>query len=369
VLDRDGDGYVSRAEAIAGRASTEPSAGRGKPAARGGEDKTASAREAVALIDVHNHLHGQNRRRPGANDDYPGAIRVALASMEKHNIRALVIMPPPFPARHRGRYTSDELMAATKGHPGRFFVIGGGGVLNPLVQQAVQAGGTTEADKRTFRAKAEKLAKSGIVGFGELGIEHLCLGPNHHHQNAPADHPLWLILADVAAEYDLPIDFHMEAVPQAMPVPNRLAKYANPRTLTPNFTAFERLLAHNRKAKIIWSHVGWDNTGKRTVELNDRLMRDHSNLYMSFKISPKDSVEATRPIRDGKVKDEWLDLIRKYPDRFLVGADQFYLAEGAGQIGPRSLEPTMAFFAALPVDLQRKLGQDNPISLFKLKID
>jgi len=369
VLDRDGDGYVSRTEAIAGRADAGSSASPGKPAARAVRAKRSPSNEALALIDVHNHLHGQNPRRPGANDDYPGAIRVALASMEEHNIGALVIMPPPFPARHRRRYTSDELIAATREYPGRFFVVGGGGVLNPLVQRTVEAGRTTEADKRTFRAKAEMLAKSGIVGFGELSIEHLCLGPNHHHQNAPADHPLWLILADVAAEYDLPIDFHMEVVPQAMPVPHRLAKYTNPRMLTPNLSAFKRLLQHNGKAKIIWSHVGWDNTGQRAAELVNGLMSEHPNLYMSFKISPKDSVEGTRPIRDGKVKDEWLELIHKYPDRFLIGADQFYLAEGAGQVGPRSLQPTMAFFVALPVELQKKLGQDNPTRLLKLKTD
>ena len=57
-----------------------------------------------------------------------------------------------------------------------------------------------------------------------------------------------------------------------------------------------RLLAHNPKAKILWSHMGWDNTGHRTAALTARLLEKHPNLYMSFKISPKDSLAETRPI-------------------------------------------------------------------------
>ncbi len=30
----------------------------------------------------------------------------------------------------------------------------------------------------------------------------------------PPDHPLFLVLAEVAAKYGIPIDLHMEAVPE-----------------------------------------------------------------------------------------------------------------------------------------------------------
>jgi len=161
----------------------------------------------------------------------------------------------------------------------------------------------------------------------------------------------------------------MEAVPEQMPLPKGLRSPPNPRVLSPNIEVFERLLAHNSKAKILWSHVGWDNTGHRTAALTARLLQKHSNLYMSFKISPKDSLAETRPIDRGHgLKAEWLKVIREFPDRFIIGSDQFYLSpKMRGQIGPRSVEPTNRFFSLLPSDLARKIGYDNPKFIFKLK--
>lgn len=55
----------------------------------------------------------------------------------------------------------------------------------------------------------------------------------------------------------MPIDIHMEAVPDDMPLPLGLNPSHNPGILKANISAFERLLSHNRKAKIIWAHAGW----------------------------------------------------------------------------------------------------------------
>ena len=90
---------------------------------------------------------------------------------------------------------------------------------------------------------------------------------------------------------------------------------------------------------------------------------------MSFKISPRDSLAKTRPIERGRgLKAEWLEIIKKFPDRFIIGSDQFYLSpKMRGQIGPRSVEPTNKFFSLLPPDLARKIGYDNPKALFNLK--
>ena len=122
-------------------------------------------------------------------------------------------------------------------------------------------------------------------------------------------------------------------------------------------------------AKILWSHVGWDNTGHRTAALTARLLEKHPNLYMSFKISPRDSRAETRPIERGRgLKAEWLKVIREFPNRFIIGSDQFYLSpKMRGQIGPRSAEPTHKFFSLLPPDLARKIGYDNPKFIFNLK--
>jgi predicted TIM-barrel fold metal-dependent hydrolase len=164
----------------------------------------------------------------------------------------------------------------------------------------------------------------------------------------------------------------MEAVPEDMPLPKnrRLRSGRNPEVLKANIPAFERLLMHNRKAKIVWAHVGWCNTGQRTVSLIAELLKKHPNLYMSFKISPRDSFPENCPIERGRgLKAEWINLIREFPDRFVIGSDQFYLSPRMhGQIGPRSVEPTHRFLSLLPPDLAHKVGFENAERLFNLHV-
>ena len=93
------------------------------------------------------------------------------------------------------------------------------------------------------------------------------------------------VLADIAAEHNVPIDLHMEALPQDIPAPADL-KPPNPSRLHGNIAAFERLLAHNRKARIVWVHLGWDVTGFRTLDLTRALLARHENLYLQLRPLP-----------------------------------------------------------------------------------
>src|SRR6266853_6559367 len=60
--------------------------------------------------------------------------------------------------------------------------------------------------RRTFRERAEEIVRQGAVGFGEMTAEHFAGGTPY--QYAPADHPLFLLLADIAAQHRVVIDFH-----------------------------------------------------------------------------------------------------------------------------------------------------------------
>ena len=75
---------------------------------------------------------------------------------------------------------------------------------------------------------------------------------------------------------------------------------------------------------------------------------------------------SSRPVEPGKgLKGEWIGVMRKFPNRFMVGCDQFFLAPNMKrQIGPRSLEPTMRFFSQLPRDLASKIGVQNAADLY-----
>jgi len=172
----------------------------------------------VSCIDTHNHLVVGR----GGGGGYDGAVAAALRAMEAHGITKMLVMPPPFPRKHPMAFEADALLPALRKHPGQFDFLAGGGTLMPMIQEAVGKGATSNELRDRFRQQALALLKMGALGFGEFAAEHFSLGPKHGYQSAPPDHPLFLLLADIAAEHDVPIDLHMECVPKDMPLPKHL---------------------------------------------------------------------------------------------------------------------------------------------------
>jgi hypothetical protein len=322
----------------------------------------------IRFIDVHNHLVGESGFSRSMTD-FSGAVKAALETMDKLGVQKILVLPPPFPPNHRGQYTADDFIEAIKKYPDRFGFLDGGGTLNVMIQQAAKEQTLSPGLSTRFEKEAENILAKGALGFGEITALHFSLSIDHPFMEVQPDHPLFLLLADIAARHDVPIDLHMEAVPEDMPLPDdpRLGSAKNPKTLRANIPAFERLLDHNLKARIIWDHVGWCNTGRRTPALCRALLSRHPNLYMSFKIGP-DSNPECRPLAPGSgVKPEWIDLIRDFPDRFLIGMDQFYTAPGSNfRIGPQRNNPTKFLLSWLPRDLALKVALENPKAVFKL---
>ena len=286
--------------------------------------------------------------------------------MEERNITKMIVMPPPFTYGQPGLDEYEAFLPAIRRYPQQFAFLGGGGSLNVLLIRAAGMGETPPEIKQRFERRARKIMDDGAVGFGEMATLHLSMSPEHPFEEAPPDHPLMLLLADLAAEYNVPVDIHMEAVVLETQVPERLNQPPNPSTLKPNIAAFERLLAHNRRAKIIWAHAGWCHTGQRTAELCGELLERHSNLYMSFKVG-KDSLPETRPLDEGgSLKPEWAQLVARFPDRFFIGSDQFYMTPKTRKKLPSHQKGALRILAQLPLDLARKVGVENPKHIFKL---
>ena len=122
-----------------------------------------------------------------------------------------------------------------------------------------------------------------------------------------------------------------------------------------NIAAFERLLAHNPRAKIIWAHAGADGTGYRTTDLCRRLLQTHSNLYMEIKTDPQ-VPGMNYPLADGKIKPEWLSLFTDFPDRFIMGSDQHYPEPRGSE---QRWQELVLLFNQLPSDVRRKIGTEN----------
>jgi len=316
---------------------------------------TAAPVKAFApYIDAHAHL----------DDRSAAGISSMLDTMSRQNVKKVFLLVPPYTFDDPTNYDTEVVLAIGKQHLDKLSVIGGGGSLNAMLQQSVISGDSSPAVQTKFKARAEELARLGVIGFGEMTTEHFPSPGSATYQYAPADHPLLLLLADIAAQHSLPIVLHTEAVPQDMPLPAPLKSPPNPPALHANIDALGRLLAHNPRAKIIWAHAGSDNTGFRTPDICRGMLAAHPNLYMEIKVDPT-SLGKNPPVADGKIKPDWLQLYKDFPDRFIIGSDQHY-PEGKG---PQRWQAAIQLLDQLPADLRAKIGMQNPLRIYDGKPD
>ena len=180
----------------------------------------------------------------------------------------------------------------------------------------------------------------------------------------PASTPEVSEVVKAAARHGVPIDLHMEAVVEELPTPAGYDHSPNPKVLQENIVSFERLLAYNRGARIVWAHAGWGLTGHLTVALIQRLLEGHSNLYMQIRIS-KTCSSRIRPLDEkGQIRPEWVNLLRSFPDRFIIGSDAKY--GGSVRSIRLSLEGPRRFLDQLPPDLARRVGYENARRVYGL---
>jgi len=352
ALDADGDEYLS-AEELRGQRGAVPNSGR------------ASA-DRIPIIDTHVHLDVMTGRRA----NYIGAAETAVETMDQYAIQTAVIMSPPLPPGHPRPQDYRALLGVARKFPGRFLVLAGGATLNPIIQEAGQQNDIEPALRDRFRETAETLVAEGAAGFGELTALHFSFNSTHPFEMVRPDHPLFLLLSDVAGRHGVPIDLHMEAVAEDMAVPRELRdrSASNPARIPENITAFERLLDHNRKAAIIWQHAGWDNTGSRSVQLMRRLLNDHPNLFLALKMSPLSVFKQHDPVQRGAgLRPEWRALIASHPDRFVLGSDYFAPAPGFNRRRPPNLQPALRIIELLPPALKRKVAYENARRLYRLR--
>ena len=189
---------------------------RARAAAQGTAPEPAKAK--APYIDGHVHL----------DDRGPAGVQSMLATISREGVKKVFVLVPPYTADDPENYDTEPLLAIAKQHPDKMAVVGGGGTLNAMLQQSMTSGDAGPEMQRKFKARAEELVKLGVIGFGEITTEHFPSPGSSTYQYAPADHPLMLLLADIAAAHNMPIVLHTEAVPQDMPLPAPLKSPPNP---------------------------------------------------------------------------------------------------------------------------------------------
>ena len=387
-LDRNGDGFLTLQEM---RQARRRQRGGGQFPGRPAPKLAITPSPSWRYVDVHMHLHpvgldvalgGGRHGGPGIgqgeridlSSNLASAAEVLVARMDSFGIeKALVVVVPS------NKFSPDQDLAnmwgAVSSQPNRLFLMAGGATLGSVIL-STRPGDVTDVVAENFEAQAKKLLKEGAIGFGEMISYHLCMTQRHSFKYAPADHPLFLRLADVAARAGIVIDLHMEAIETPSPMPKNLQRACdkNPERLFPTIPALERLLRHNRKARIVWQHVGWDNVGQMKPLLLDRLLRKHPNLYMALRVERRvNRVGGGGPMpnrivdESGRIHPEWLKLITDHQDRLMIGSDEFISPSGKEPRMAASFADTWAMVSRLPPDITTKIGRENAIRVYRLR--
>lgn len=330
-------------------------------------------RAPAPWIDAHLHLVPGTVGR--AQIDFASAVTTAIREMDEAGIALAIVMPPP-QVDAQDRYDHAEFASAVGRHRDRFAFMGGGGSLNAMLHRHADPARITDAVKAEFAATAGKIIDAGAVGFGEIAALHMSAVQGHPFESVPADHPLLLLLADIAARRDVPIDLHMDAAEGEVATPPFFKVPPNPPRLADTVGGLERLLRHNAKARIVWAHGGSDPIGGMSPKTIGRLMDAHANLFISLRIVGMQAANMKhKALAGGQLDPDWRALLARHPDRFVIGTDSFMVAatmRGSGpgtQFGERNtpkLQATMHFLSLLPPDVVRKISSENAVRIYRL---
>lgn len=365
MMDADRDGYVTSQELSAGMQGRGPG---GRP-----QSPLADWYAKLPIILTHTHILAQVGEGRDRRNDWAGAFANAIRTMDENRVRAAILMPTPQHPDGMDNSMLSDLQRHAARYPGRFRVAGGGESLNGMINK-YGPGNVTDRVRTRFIERAEAIAASGVVGFGETTALHLSFFRGHPFELSRPDHPLFRLLADQAAKHDIPLDLHVEAVVRRWPVAQAIHDFGgkNPDTLPENIAALERLLAHNRQAKIIWVHLGMDSTGHRSPELTRRMLQAHPNLYLSITGNWLITNQLNGPhwfIRPGTgLNPAWRSVLVEFSDRITIGSDSKFTPPNPRRQMRQLMAPAIRIVRMpfLPPAVARKIAYENAQRLFKL---
>lgn len=267
---------------------------------------TAAAQRTPNFTDAHVHL----------ND--PAAW---ISMMESAGIDRAIIF--------RGRDIDNAgLLAAAAQYPGR---------LIPFLSvspEHQEYRARWAAEDLSLLAEADSMmAAGGFFGIGELSVSHF---PGAGFPEADYDPSGRVMrgLLEVARRHRVPVTMHVEIT--------RLRE-------------FEALLAGFPDVTVIWAHGGYT-----PVFLAERLLERYPNLVyeLSARTWPEHPRSADYTIlRDGSdVWPQWLALVERLPERFLVGTDVALRSPEGDQAKIASVQ---RFLAQLSPAARQRVAQDN----------
>ena len=192
-------------------------------------------------------------------------------------------------------------------------------------------------------------------GLGELMSRHDDLTNLTTGERPRANHPSFIRLFKFAGRVSLPVSIHHNVAP----ISRNASELKQPLYLN-EFLALLKNTIHDEanaanRPKVIWCHAG---ISRRIVVKNyrqtlERILDDyHENLYLDLSWVVLGAYVY-------KNLDEWVALIQKYPDNFLIGSDSVGKYSGI----PMELKKYQALLSALPAETRSKVAYKNLASI------
>ncbi|MND74242.1 Amidohydrolase [compost metagenome] len=183
-------------------------------------------------------------------------------------------------------------------------------------------------------------------GIGEVFTRHDDLTALIDGDTPRANNEAMSRIYHLAAEYDLPVLLHSNITSQRERNPLYLQEVEEP-------------LRNHPHVRFIWAHAGTSMEIHRHQKKLDfllptlgRLLEAYPNLYIDL------SWSVLRPYlldKDGKPERQWLALVERHPERFMLGSDVVGRFDGLGDY----LSAYDPFLDALPEAVARKVARDN----------
>jgi Amidohydrolase len=150
------------------------------------------------------------------------------------------------------------------------------------------------------------------AGIGEIMTRHDDLSAFSYGESARANHEALDPVYELAAEQDLPVLIHSNITSLRMREPLYLAE-------------LEEAVRKHPRTRFIWAHAGTSESINRRMTMTfldnevSRLLDTYENLWIDLSWSILDEYLLSDDKDD--VRTHWLKIIRRHPDRFVIGSD------------------------------------------------
>ncbi|UVE19740.1 amidohydrolase [Pseudomonas sp. LS44] len=191
-------------------------------------------------------------------------------------------------------------------------------------------------------------------GIGEVFTRHDDLTSLIEGSTPRANNEAMIRVYHLAAEYDLPVLLHANITSKRERNPLYLKEVEEP-------------LRNHPHVRFIWAHAGSSMEIHRhqpklefLLPTLQRLLEAYPNLYidLSWSLLTPYLLDA-----QGRPDAEWLELVTRYPERFMVGSDVVGRFDSLGEL-MHGFDP---FLDALPEVVARKVARDNFLAILPRK--